>query len=177
MLVLPFMDQPIVITGFMAAGKTTVAHAVARLLNCCAIDLDQLITAAEKRTPKEIIEQDGEAAFREVEAKHLREAFELDPNRVIALGGGAWTLQRNRDLIAAHDGFTVWLDAPFDLCWQRIAAGCGGRPLAPNEDQARRLYAERRPFYELASFHVGADDKTSVDGLATIIAGAFVKEQ
>jgi shikimate kinase len=171
------LDQPIVITGFMAAGKTTVAQALARLLNCRAIDLDQLITAAEERTPKEIIEQDGEAAFREVETKHLREALALEPNQVIALGGGAWTLPRNRDLIATHNGFTVWLDAPFALCWQRIAAGCGGRPLAPNEEQARRLYAERRPFYELASFHLSADGKTSVDGLATVIAGAFVKGQ
>lgn len=161
----------------MAAGKTTVAQALARLLNCGAIDLDQLITKAEKRNPKEIIEQDGESAFREIETKHLREALALATNQVIALGGGAWTLERNRDLIGAHQGFTVWLDAPFALCWQRIIAGCGGRPLAHNEKQARSLYAERRPFYELALFHLRADGKTSVDGLAKIIAEAFVNNQ
>lgn len=161
----------------MAAGKTTVAQALARLLNYRAIDLDQLITAAEKHTPKEIVERNGEAAFREVETKHLREALALDANQVVALGGGAWTLQRNRDLIATHDAFTVWLDTPFALCWQRIAAGAGTRPLAPDEERARRLCAERRPFYELASFHLSADGKISVDGLATIIAEAFVKNR
>lgn len=161
----------------MAAGKTTVAQALARQLNCRTIDLDQLITAAEKRNPKEIIEQDGESAFREIETKHLREALALPPNQVIALGGGAWTLERNRDLIAAHQGFTVWLDAPFALCWRRIDAGCGGRPLAPNEEQTRSLHAERRPFYELALFHLPADGKTSVDDLARIIAEAFAKNQ
>lgn len=171
------MDQPIVITGFMAAGKTTVAQALARLLNCKTIDLDQVITKAEKRNPKEIIEQDGESAFREIETKHLREVLALAPNQVIALGGGAWTLERNRDLIGAHQGFTVWLDAPFVLCWQRVAKGCGERPLAPDEEQARRLYAERRPLYELALFHLRADGKTSVDGLAKIIAEALVKNR
>ena len=169
------MHQPIIITGFMGAGKTTVAQALARLLNCSVIDLDQMITEKEIRSPKEIIEQDGEPAFRDVETRRLREALVLEPHGVIALGGGAWTLQQNRDLIVQHHGYAVWLDAPFELCWQRIVAGEGGRPLAPNEEQARRLYAERRHFYELASLHLIADGKMSVDDLATIIAGSFVK--
>src|SRR5882762_325298 len=103
------MDQPIVITGFMGAGKTTVADALARLLTCSAIDLDQMITEKEMRSPKEIIEQDGEPAFRDVETRRLREALTLEPCGVIALGGGAWTVQRNRDLVVQHDCYTVWL--------------------------------------------------------------------
>jgi shikimate kinase len=171
------MDQPIIITGFMGAGKTTVAHALAHRLNCSVIDLDRMITGKELRSPKEIIEQDGEPAFRDVETRRLREALALEPRGVIALGGGAWTLQRNRDLVVQHQGYTVWLDAPFELCWQRIVAGESERPLAPNEEQARGLYAERRHFYELASLHLIADGKMGVDELATIIAGAFVKTE
>jgi len=171
------MDQPIVITGFMAAGKTTVAHALARLLNFAVVDLDQLITESEQRSPKEIIDQDGETAFREVETKHLLKALGLGPNLVIALGGGAWTAQRNRDLIAVHNGFTVWLDAPFDLCWRRISTGDVGRPLAPNQEQAQTLYDERRHFYELASFHLSAADKVDADGLASMIAAAARKSE
>lgn len=171
------MDQPIVITGFMAAGKTTVAVALARLLNCPVIDLDQFITESEKRSPQEIIEQDGEAAFREVETSHLLRALGPGPNPVIALGGGAWTGQRNRDLIAAHNGFTVWLDAPFDLCWQRISVGDVGRPLAPNREQAQRLYDERRQLYARASFHLSADGTTDADALAALIAAPFLKSE
>jgi len=153
-----------------------VAHALARLLNCCAIDLDRVITERERRTPKEIIEQDGEPAFREIESGRLREALGVDSARVIALGGGAWTMQRNRDLIAKHEGFTVWLDAPFELCWQRIVAAGSERPLAPDEEQARRLYQERRPQYELASLHLLAHGNTTVDELAATIVRTVGKD-
>lgn len=165
--------QPIVITGFMGSGKTTVALALARLLNCRAIDLDQAITETEARTPRQIIEEDGEAAFREIETRRLRETLELDLARVIALGGGAWTMPRNRALVAEHNGITVWLDAPFDLCWQRIAAAGKERPLAPNEEHARRLYLDRRQQYGLASLHLVANGEEGVDRLAATIARAI----
>jgi shikimate kinase len=164
------MDRPIIITGFMAAGKTSVAQALGRMLNRRTIDLDEVITSQEKRTPKQIIDEDGEANFREIETGCLQAALLLDPKQVMALGGGAWTLKRNRDLIAEHEGFTVWLDAPFNLCWQRIADGIGDRPLAPNHAQAQKLFEKRRPIYALASFRVNADYTTDVEGIAKIIA-------
>jgi shikimate kinase len=165
--------RPIVITGFMGSGKTTVARALARMLDCRAIDLDQLIAESERRTPKEIIEQDGEPAFREIETRLLRELLEQDGEQVIALGGGAWTLPGNRDLIAQHNGFSVWLDAPFELCWQRITASGNQRPLARDKGQAQMLYAERLNLYKLAGLQVLAGEGQGVDGLASTIAKAL----
>ena len=165
--------KPIIITGFMASGKSMVTGALARILNREAVDLDQVITGQEGRTPKEIIEQNGEAAFRETETRVLRDVLKNRSAAVIALGGGAWTVQRNRDLIAEHDGFTVWLDAPFELCWQRIAAAGGERPLARDEAQARTLYEERRRVYQLAKLHVAGEDLKNVDKLASDIAEAL----
>jgi len=167
------MNQPIIITGFMGSGKTTLAQALARTLNRHAIDLDQLITEREGRTPKEIIEQDGESAFREIETRLLREVLEHDSARVVALGGGAWTLQGNRDLIAQHDGFTVWLDVPFELCWQRITVAGSDRPLAQSEEQARSLYEERRHAYQLAALHFAVSEGQSVDESVLAIARAL----
>jgi shikimate kinase len=167
------MNQPIIITGFMGSGKTTLAQALARTLNCHAIDLDQLITASEGRTPKDIIEQDSESAFREVETRLLRHVLEEGLGRVIALGGGAWILGRNRDLIAQHDALTVWLDAPFELCWRRITVAGSDRPLAQSEEQARSLYEERRHVYQLAALHLRAGEGQSIDESSLAIAKAL----
>jgi len=46
---------PIVITGFMACGKTQVARALARRLNLTAIDLDNKIATRYGRTAAQLI--------------------------------------------------------------------------------------------------------------------------
>ncbi|HYX40162.1 MAG TPA: shikimate kinase, partial [Pyrinomonadaceae bacterium] len=75
----------IIIIGFMAAGKTTVARALARRLNDSVIDLDESITKREGRTPQELIDEVGEAAFREAETRALRAALRYGTARIIAL--------------------------------------------------------------------------------------------
>jgi len=159
----------IIITGFMGSGKTTVARSLADILSRELVDLDQVIAEQEGRTPKDLIEQDGEDSFREIETGSLREVLAHGPPGVIALGGGAWTLDRNRKLIDHAGGITVWLDAPFEVCWERIHTSGGGRPLARDEGQARILYAERRPLYALANLHVRIEDKDP-DNIAAEIA-------
>ena len=161
--------QRIFITGFMGAGKTTVATALARKLDCRMIDLDRYIAERLGRTAQAIIDQDGEALFREVETRSLLDVLETDAARVIALGGGAWTIERNRALIARHKGFTVWLDAPFELCWQRIASALPLRPLARDRERALRLYQERRALYALADLRIQLREESSADDVAAEI--------
>jgi shikimate kinase len=165
----------IIITGFMGSGKTTVARALAEILGRELLDLDQVIAEQEGRTARGIIEQDGESSFREIETRSLREVLKKNLPGVVALGGGAWTLERNRQLIDESDGITVWLDAPFDLCWERILTSRGERPLARDEDQTRMLYAERRPVYALAQFRVLIEGKAT-DNIAAEIAQTLKTE-
>ena len=159
-------NRRIVIVGFMGCGKSTVAQALARNLACKAIDLDSFITEQEGRSPAQIIEQDGEAAFRQIETQALREALGNSAARVLALGGGAWTITANRNLISDHDCLSVWLDAPFEICWERILSSADTiRPMAPDRESAERLYLSRRASYELASLRVQPGD----DALGEII--------
>lgn len=156
----------ILITGFMAAGKTTVAAALAQRLGCQMLDLDQLIVEREGRSIAKIIDEEGEARFREIEESALREVLENSVARIIALGGGTWTSARNRAAIAEHNALTVWLDAPFELCWRRITSEKEGmRPLARERESAHQLYDQRRALYELAAIHMRinvADDAAMI---------------
>ncbi len=159
-------DQCIVIVGFMGCGKTTVAEAVARRLGCAMVDLDSFITDREGRAPAEIIVQDSEPFFRGIETRALKEALEENAARVIALGGGAWMIEANRALVAQHDCVSVWLDAPFELCWERIQSSGTRRPLAPDRESARELYYSRRPAYSLAHIRIDSCEITGPDQIA-----------
>jgi shikimate kinase len=166
----------IVITGFMAAGKTAVARALAAELQCAWLDLDEFIAARDRRSVPAIIDADGEARFRELDTAALRAALATDAH-VLALGGGTWTVARNRTLIAEHDCVTVWLDAPFELCWQRIATSNNVRPLARDAAAARARYDERRACYQLAAHHVRVSGTASAHETAAEILVRLGREQ
>jgi shikimate kinase len=170
-------NQQIVIIGFMGTGKTTVAHELGHQLNYLAVDLDELITRRESRSPSEIIDQDGESEFRRIEAQLLSEVLEEGRACIIAVGGGAWTIAANRQLIVERGAFTVWLDADFELCWKRIESGSGARPLARSREMAERLYGRRRPVYELADLRVALAEGDSAAEIAAKIFNKILRRQ
>ena len=171
------LHQPIIITGFMGSGKTTVAAALSRKLGCQVIDLDSFIAERVGRTPQAIIDEDGEQSFREIEGRALGEVLENESARVIALGGGTWTIESNRALVKAHGGFTIWLDSPFKVCWQRIKGESGrSRPLGREIDSARELYDRRRAVYDEARLRIDATEDRSADSIAVEIIAALSRE-
>ena len=164
---------PIVITGFMGCGKTEVARALARHLNLPAIDLDETILEQHGRTAAQLIVDEGESAFRAIETSTLREVLKSQVNSVIALGGGAWITEANRDLIAEHRGVAVLLDTPFELCWQRIEAAEEDRPLGRTRAQAEQLYRHRQPIYQLAHIHIAVMPHDTLDDLVARVESAL----
>ncbi len=169
-------DGRVLLTGFMGAGKTTVGRALARLLGVAFVDLDDAVTEAEGRAPRELIDEEGEDYFRGAETSALRHVLEGGAARVIATGGGAWTLERNRALVARHGCRTVWLDAPYDLCRHRIEESGGGasdRPFARDPARARELYEARLVAYRLADLRVRVAPDSGADELAAEIAAAL----
>ena len=159
------MTQTIVITGFMGCGKSKVARELAGRLDVPMIDLDDRITASKGRTPAQLITEAGEPAFRAIETNTLRELLQTSEASVIALGGGAWIESTNRDLIDQHGCISVWLDAPFAVCWERISASLDDRPLGKTIEQAEARYNLRKPIYSLARIHIPITGSESVDQL------------
>jgi len=148
------MLRPIVITGFMGCGKSRVARELAQHLQVTMVDLDRVITEREGRSPAQLIVEDGEAYFRSIESTVLRDLLQSGVDGVIALGGGAWIEETNRNLINEYSCASVWLDTPFEVCWMRIEASADDRPLGKTREQAWGLYERRRPIYQLAGIHV-----------------------
>lgn len=158
-------NGPIVIIGFMGCGKTAVAHALARRLNLPMVDLDRTIAEQHKRTAARLIREDGEPAFRALETKALHQLLERGKQRVISLGGGAWITDVNRKLIDQYRCVSVWLDTPFDLCWQRIKASEEDRPLGRTREQAEQLYRVRQPIYQQATIRISVQIHETVDSI------------
>src|SRR5215203_4065100 len=161
--------RPVVITGFMGCGKTSVARELAVRLNTSMVDLDERITALTSRTPAQLIVEEGEAAFRTVESDTLRNLLQMHEAEVIALGGGAWIRETNRDLVREYGCLSVWLDASFELCWSRIEASGDDRPLGKTREQAESLYYRRRPVYELSDLHIQVVPEQTFDDLLSQI--------
>jgi shikimate kinase len=159
------------IVGFMASGKSTVGPALAALLDRPFIDLDDLIVARVGCTIGEFIRREGEPRFREIETECLRAAA-AGADAVIALGGGAFTQAVNCEIVR-ESGTSVWLDAPFDLCWRRITSDAIVRPLAPDEVTARERFAARQELYRLAGIHVEISANQTPEEIAEQILKAL----
>ena len=149
------------LVGFMGAGKTTVARALAGRLDWRAVDVDELIESREHQSVAEIFARRGEPYFRSVERAILFD--QLAPRHlVVATGGGTFVDPQNRAAINA-DGVSVWLDVPLDRLIARIPPD-GRRPLAADRTGFERLYHQRRTAYEQAHVRLDAG-RASVDAL------------
>jgi shikimate kinase len=144
----------IVLTGFMGVGKSTVARCLSIILKCEKIDLDDFIEANENFIIADILKTKGEPYFREIETNSLQKALEKNDGQIISLGGGTWTLARNRELIRSKDCIVVWLESTFEHCWRNIVTSkYKQRPLAKNREIAEKLFIERQKVYCLADWH------------------------
>ena len=151
----------------MGCGKTAVARLVAAELNLEMVDLDDLITERHGRTAAQIISEDGETQFRSIETRTLSDLLDSGFAGVLALGGGAWIESSNRKLLTKNNALTIWLNTPFEACWQRIEAEASEmiRPLAPTKDEAKSLFKRRRAVYELADIHVTSSIGETIETL------------
>ncbi len=140
-------------TGFMGVGKSTVARHLSYILRMEKVDLDAFIEKNEDETIINIIENRGIEYFRRIETENLRRILEKTNANVIALGGGAWMTEENRELIKMHKCTTIWLESTFEHCWRNINMSKKERPLVKNKRQVKTLFRDREKLYCLADWH------------------------
>jgi shikimate kinase len=149
------------LVGFMGAGKSTVARALARRLHWTTGDIDERIEKRERRDIPTIFRQDGEPYFRSIEQEEL---IALLPVRgtVVATGGGTIVNPIAREMML-RDGAVIWLDAPFATVLERVPLD-GRRPLAADRIEMESLYNQRLMAYSRAHLRLDAG-KSSVEDL------------
>ena len=161
----------IYLVGPMGAGKSTVGRALAYRLGAELVDLDaEIVHVAGKPIP-EIFAEEGEAGFREREARALADLAGRDEALVVATGGGVVLREENRQLMA-RSGTTVYLHAAVDTLLARTR-GDSNRPLLQVADpraQLTQLQAEREPLYREAALTVATDGRTPQDVAGEILS-------
>jgi shikimate kinase len=155
------MAQHVVLVGLMGSGKTTIGRRLAARLDRHFVDADAALEEIADRSIAEIFEQDGEPAFRDLEADTFEELLEHHEPCVIASGGGLVLRSDNRARLRQPDVTVVFLEAGPAFLASRVA-GKRHRPLISGDDTAleivTRLHAERAPLYaDVADLTVGVE--------------------
>jgi shikimate kinase len=160
----------VVLTGFMATGKTSVGESLARRLSRPFVDTDTLVERAEGRSIEAIFAADGEAYFRAAERRAIGEALGVT-GAVIATGGGAIVDPENFARLSAAAPIVCLTARPEIL--EARARAMGNRPLLRGEAprrQIERLLAERASAYAKANLTLDTSDRT-IDEVVEEIAG------
>ncbi|MGW5612170.1 shikimate kinase, partial [Streptomyces sp. NPDC003877] len=134
-------------------------------------DTDDDIVAEQGRTIAEIFVDEGEPAFRAIEARAVARAL-AGHDGVLALGGGAVLDARTRELLSGLP--VVFLDADAGEAVRRIGQD-PGRPLLAGDPHRRwrALAAARRPLYaEVARAVVDTGGRTP-EGVAEAVLAAL----
>jgi shikimate kinase / 3-dehydroquinate synthase len=143
----------IVLIGFMAAGKTRAAEAIAARLGLGVIDTDDLLERELGEPISSFFEREGEVEFRRREERLVVSALDAlagqvgGASSVVALGGGAIESEAVRRALREH--MPVWCDVDEETAWERAKGS--DRPLAIDRQEFSRRFAERRPLYEEAA--------------------------
>lgn len=142
--------ENIILIGMPGCGKSTIGKLLAQRTGKKFVDADDALEARLGRKITDIIPQDGEAAFRQMESDTLSELGKQS-GLVIATGGGCVTQQRNYPLLH-QNGTILWLTR------QLHKLPTEGRPLS-QPGKLQEMFAQRQSLYRQF-----ADAEISNDG-------------
>lgn len=146
--------------GPSGVGKSTIGNALARNLNLPLVDSDRVIEGNVGLSIPEIVERQGEARLRDVEAQALKQIIQ-DSESVVALGGGALLREENRTLVEAS-GSVFLLMAELPNLLERLQNDSHKRPLLAGDLKVKLTsYLESRAeHYDSFPLKVHVDHKS-----------------
>jgi shikimate kinase len=165
----------IVLIGYRATGKTTLARLLAEQLGWAWVDADVAVEARAGKPIARIFAEDGEPVFRDLEAQVTGELCRRD-RLVLAAGGGAPLRPETREAMRAG-ATVVWLTARPETIHARMAGDATTATRRPSltdrqaMDEIVHLLAIREPVYrQTAHLEVDTEGKTPEALAAEILA-------
>jgi shikimate kinase len=155
------VKKHLALTGFMAAGKSTIGKRLARKLGVKFYDIDDIVVA-EHGPVSDIFYAQGEKQFRRYEYDAVARVVDEEPG-VIALGGGAVTFDDTLNILKKRT-YRVFVKVAPEQVLGRLRRSKVVRPLlgpSPTLSKIKELYAARMPRYSHADYVVEADDLSS----------------
>ena len=168
----PAAGPRVVLVGPPGAGKSTVAHELARLLGLEVRDTDADVEAVAGKPIREVFADEGEPHFRTLERAAVIRAL-AEHAGVLALGGGAVMDPTTEVAVAEHaarGGVVVFLDVSLAHAAPRVGFN-QARPLLVGNPRAQwqALMENRRPVYtRVATLVVSTDGRTPAEVARTI---------
>ncbi len=160
----------ITLIGFMGTGKSTVGRLVAEQLKFDFLDTDLLIEERSGKKITDIFAQNGEPAFRELEAQ-LVEELSTRTGTIISTGGGLPTNPANLVSLKKHSlVFCLWLSP--EKIFERVKDQ-SHRPLLHDPDplgKIRTLLAAREKFYKQADVLLNSELRSAREVAQQVIA-------
>ena len=168
------------LTGFMAAGKSTIRPILANTLGWDFYDLDKEVEKKEGMKIVDLFNKKGEDYFRKSETEILTQLSSKN-EVIISLGGGAIASEENFNIIKST-GKIIYLKFSAEMAYKRLRFK-GDRPafifegeeLLTKEqfiERINELFNSRKKYYEQCDFTVDTDSQSvgkTVDKIAKFI--------
>jgi shikimate kinase len=160
--------------GYRGTGKTTVGRLVAAARGWPCVDADEEIERRAGKTIAEIFQEQGEPAFRELEAAVVAD-FTTRTDHVVSLGGGAILRAESRKQLKAS-GKTVWLTAAPQTILARLEQDAWTRQRRPALTvhatplaEIEHLLAAREPLYRECADQIIDTEGKSPEEIAALV--------
>lgn len=163
----------IVLTGFMATGKTKISRCLAKLTDYDLIDTDEMIESGAGMSINDIFSKYGEEYFRDLETDAVKRASKMD-RTIISTGGG--TVLRSENINALREnGVIVNLAPDFDVIRERMEKAAGTRPLMNGQsaEAVKKRFDERQPFYDNCDIKINVTNEKTPEEHAREILRAL----
>ena len=164
----------IVLIGFMGSGKTTIGKLLQERTGYVLLDSDLEIEKEQNKKISERFREQGETAFRQLEADYLERLSLSEQQLILSTGGGMPLFEENARRMKKV-GSVIYLRATADTIYQRVKNDTD-RPLLQTGNRKKtieELLAKRDPLYSKAADIIietdGLDLKMVVDEILGII--------